>query len=103
MPSRRRPPAVIAIGRFGDLHAGRLWVAGSAAGAVLVGAGERGSAIRSSRRAGSLLASAIVDELSRPLPEHGDSLLKISAFYQLLHAAIAPGSDREGRSHLAEA
>jgi hypothetical protein len=76
----------------------------AAAGAVLMSAiptdrlGERELA-----RAGSLLASAIEDQLSRPLHEHGDSSQKISALYQLLHAAIAHGSEREVLRTFAEA
>ncbi|HEY2908560.1 MAG TPA: hypothetical protein VGJ29_21825 [Vicinamibacterales bacterium] len=76
----------------------------AAAGAVLVSAaasdrlGERELA-----RAGSLLASALEDQLSRPLHEHGDNSHKISALYQLLHAAIARGSEREVLRTFAEA
>ena len=94
--------AVIAVGdrRFA---CNPIVVGGSAAGAVLVGAEETRLGDQELARAGSLLASAIVDELSRPLPEHGDSLHKISAFYQLLHAAIATGSDREVVRTVAEA
>lgn len=78
-------------------------IKGAVAGAVLVGAEEERLGDRELARAGSLLANAIEDELSRPLPEHGDSLHKISAFYQLLHTAIASGSDREVVRTFAEA
>jgi len=76
----------------------------AAAGAVLVSAasserlGERELA-----RAGSLLARALEDQLSRPPHEHGDNSHKISALYQLLHAAIARGSEREVLRTFAEA
>jgi hypothetical protein len=78
-------------------------IGGTVAGAVLVGAEEERLGDQELSRAGSLLASAIEDELSRPSPEHGDSLHKISAFYQLLHDAIASGSDREVVRTFAEA
>jgi len=78
-------------------------MAGTVAGAVLVGAEEARMGDQELVRTGSLLANAIADELSRPSPEHGDSLHKIAAFYQLLHAAIASGSDREVVRTFAEA
>jgi hypothetical protein len=78
-------------------------IAGTVAGAVLVGAEERRLGDQELARAGALLASAIEDELSRPSPDSGDSLHKISAFYQLLHDAIASGSDREVVRTFAEA
>jgi hypothetical protein len=78
-------------------------IGGSVAGAVLVGVEERRLGDQELARASLLLANAIEDELAHPSPEHGDSLHKISAFYQLLHAAIATGSDREVVRTFAEA
>jgi GGDEF domain-containing protein len=76
----------------------------AAAGAVVISASpsER-IGDRELTRTGLLLASAIEDQLSRPLHEHGDSSHKISALYQLLHAAIAQGSEREVLRTFAEA
>jgi len=78
-------------------------IADSVGGAVLVGAEAPRPDDRDLARVGLLLANAIEDELSRLSPEHGDSLHKISAFYQLLHTAIATGSDREVVRTFAEA
>jgi hypothetical protein len=78
-------------------------VGGSVGGAVLVGAEALRLGDRDLARACLLLASSIEDELSRPVAEHADSLHKIAAFYQLLHGAIATGSDREVVRTFAEA
>ena len=78
-------------------------VGGSVGGAVLVGAETLRLCDRDLARAGLLLANSIEDELSRPVAEHTDSLHKIAAFYQLLHTAIASGSDREVVRTFAEA
>jgi hypothetical protein len=78
-------------------------ITGTVAGAVLVGADVERLGERELARAGALLASAIEDELSRTSPEQGGSLHKIAAFYQLLHSAIASGSDREVVRTFAEA
>src|SRR5205823_14282260 len=79
-------------------------IGGAVAGAVLVGADDsQRLGDRELARAGSLIANAIEDEFARPSREAGGSLHKISAFYQLLHAAIASGSDREVVRTFAEA
>jgi len=78
-------------------------VGGVVGGALLVGAETLRLADRDLARAGLLLANCLEDELSHPVVEHADSLHKIAAFYQLLHAAIASGSDREVVRTFAEA
>jgi hypothetical protein len=78
-------------------------VGGAVGGAVVVGAEALRLGDRDLARAGLLLANSIEDELSRPTAEHTDSLHKIAAFYQLLHTAIASGSDREVVRTFAEA
>jgi hypothetical protein len=78
-------------------------VGGNVGGAVLVGAETRRLGERDLARAGLLLANGLEDELSHPVVEHADSLHKIAAFYQLLHTAIASGSDREVVRTFAEA
>jgi hypothetical protein len=70
-------------------------VGGAVGGAVLIGAEPLRLGDRDLARAGLLLANCLEDELSHPVVEHADSLHKIAAFYQLLHTAIASGSDRE--------
>ena len=72
-------------------------------GALLVGAETLRLGDRDLARAGLLLANCLEDELSHPVVEHADSLHKIAAFYQLLHTAIASGSDREVVRTFAEA
>jgi len=78
-------------------------VAGAVGGAVLAGAETARLGDRDLARAGLLLANCLEDELSHPVVEHADSLHKIAAFYQLLHTAIASGSDREVVRTFAEA
>lgn len=76
----------------------------AAAGAVLLTApGDERLGDRELARTGSLLANAIEDQLSRPTHEQRDSSHKISSLYQLLHAAIAHGSEREVLRTFAEA
>ena len=70
---------------------------------MLVGAETLRLGDRDLARAGLLLANCLEDELSHPVVEHADSLHKIAAFYQLLHTAIASGSDREVVRTFAEA
>jgi len=78
-------------------------VSGAVGGALLVGAEILRLGNRDLARAGLLLANCLEDELSHPVVEHADSLHKIAAFYQLLHTAIASGSDREVVRTFAEA
>jgi len=78
-------------------------VGGAVGGALLVGAETLRLGDRDLARAGLLLANCLEDELSHPVVEHADSLHKIAAFYQLLHTAIASGSDREVVRTFAEA
>jgi len=78
-------------------------VGGAVGGAVLVGAETRRLEDRDLARAGLLLANCLEDELSHPVVEHAGSLHKVAAFYQLLHTAIASGSDREVIRTFAEA
>src|SRR6185436_10569713 len=78
-------------------------VGGAVGGAVLAGAETLRLGDRDLARAGLLLANCLEDELSHPVVEHADSLHKIAAFYQLLHTAIASGSDREVVRTFAEA
>ena len=78
-------------------------VGGGVGGAVLVSAEALRLGDRDLARAGLLLANSLEDELSHPVTEHADSLHKIAAFYQLLHTAIASGSDREVVRTFAEA
>jgi hypothetical protein len=78
-------------------------IGGAVGGAVLVGAEASRLGDRDLARAGLLLANSLEDELSHPVAEHADSLHKIAAFYQLLHTAIASGSDREVVRTFAEA
>jgi hypothetical protein len=78
-------------------------VGGAVGGAVLIGAETLRLSDRDLARAGLLLANCLEDELSHPVVEHADSLHKIAAFYQLLHTAIASGSDREVVRTFAEA
>jgi hypothetical protein len=78
-------------------------VGGAVGGAVLAGAETLRLGDRDLARAGLLLANCLEDELSHPVVEHTDSLHKIAAFYQLLHTAIASGSDREVVRTFAEA
>lgn len=78
-------------------------VGGAVGGAVLAGAQTLRLGDRDLARAGLLLANCLEDELSHPVVEHADSLHKIAAFYQLLHTAIATGSDREVVRTFAEA
>ena len=65
----------------------------------------RDAAARRSRSRARRVAprERLEDELSHPVVEHADSLHKIAAFYQLLHTAIASGSDREVVRTFAEA
>jgi hypothetical protein len=78
--------------------------AGVLAGAVLV-ATDVSSRLeeRDVARLGTLLADAIADQLSRPAQEHRGHLHQISALYQLLHTAIATGSEGEVIRTFAEA
>jgi hypothetical protein len=70
--------------------------AGVLAGAVLVATDESSRLEeRDLARLGTLLADAIADQLSRPAQEHRGHLHQISALYQLLHTAIATGSEGE--------
>jgi hypothetical protein len=70
--------------------------AGALAGAVLVATDERSRLEeRDLARLGTLLSDAIADQLSRPAQEHRGHLHQISALYQLLHTAIATGSEAE--------
>jgi hypothetical protein len=70
--------------------------AGVLAGAVLVATDESSRLEeRDVARLGTLLADAIADQLSRPAQEHRGHLHQISALYQLLHTAIATGSESE--------
>jgi hypothetical protein len=78
-------------------------VGGAVGGAVLVGAETLRLDDRDLARAGLLLANCLEDELSHPVVEHAGSLHKVAAFYQLLHSAIASGSDREVVRTFAEA
>jgi hypothetical protein len=78
-------------------------VSGAVGGALLAGAETLRLGNRDLARAGLLLANCLEDELSHPVVEHADSLHKIAAFYQLLHTAIASGSDREVVRTFAEA
>ena len=78
-------------------------VGGAVGGAVLAGAETARLSDRDLARAGLLLANCFEDELSHPVAEHADGLHKIAAFYQLLHTAIASGSDREVVRTFAEA
>jgi hypothetical protein len=78
--------------------------AGAMAGAVLVSTDEQPHLEDGDiARLGALLADAIADQLSRPAQEHRGNLHQISALYQLLHAAIATGSEREVIRTFAEA
>jgi len=78
--------------------------AGSLAGAVLVATDESARLADTDLvRLGSLLADAIADQLARSANEHRGHLHQISALYQLLHAAIATGSEREVIRTFAEA
>jgi hypothetical protein len=78
--------------------------AGALAGAVLLSTDEQPQlADADVARLGALLADAIADQLSRPAQEHRGNLHQISALYQLLHAAIATGSEREVIRTFAEA
>jgi hypothetical protein len=78
--------------------------AGVVAGAVLV-ATDVSSRLeeRDVVRLGTLLAEAIADQLSRPAQEQRGHLHQISALYQLLHTAIATGSESEVVRTFAEA
>jgi GGDEF domain-containing protein len=80
-------------------------MSGTAAAGVVVITAPAGERLgdRELARTGALLANAIEDQLSRPLHERGDSSHKISALYQLFHAAIALGSEREVLRTFAEA
>ncbi|HEX7140309.1 MAG TPA: hypothetical protein VF219_20835 [Vicinamibacterales bacterium] len=70
--------------------------AGVLAGAVLVATDESSRLEeRDVARLGALIADAIADQLSRPAQEHRGHLHQISALYQLLHTAIATGSEAE--------
>jgi hypothetical protein len=74
------------------------------AGAVLVGIDdEAGPAETDIARLAGLLADTIADQLARSAGEHRGNLHQISALYQLLHAAIATGSEREVIRTFAEA
>ncbi len=99
----REMPSVAAAGDV-RLACAPITGAGTFAGAVLV-ATDDGARLADSDilRLGSLLADAIADQLTRPAPEHRGHLHQISALYQLLHAAIATGSEREVIRTFAEA
>ena len=78
--------------------------AGVFAGAVVVGAEEHaGIGDADLVRLAALITDTIVDQLSRSSGEHRGSLHQISALYQLLHAAIATGAEREVIRTFAEA
>src|SRR5689334_2197942 len=78
--------------------------AGVFAGAVVVGAEEHARIGDADLiRLAALIADTIVDQLSRSSGEHRGTLHQISALYQLLHAAIATGSEREVIRTFAEA
>ena len=77
---------------------------GALAGAMLVGTDERSQLEEGDlARLASLLADAIGDQLARPAREPHGHLHQISALYQLLHAAIATGSEAEVIRTFAEA
>jgi hypothetical protein len=78
--------------------------AGTLAGAVLIATDESTRLADSDLlRLGSLIANAIADQLARSSSEHRGHLHQISALYQLLHAAIMTGSEREVIRTFAEA
>jgi hypothetical protein len=78
--------------------------AGALAGAVVVGTDESTRVADADiLRLASLLAEAVADQLARSATEHRGHLHQISALYQLLHAAIATGSEREVIRTFAEA
>jgi hypothetical protein len=78
--------------------------AGVFAGAVLVNTDEDAPLSDGEMiQLAALLADTIVDQLSRSTGEHRGTLHQISALYQLLHTAIATGSEREVIRTFAEA
>jgi hypothetical protein len=99
----RETPSVAAAGNV-RLACAPIVGGGALAGAVLVGTDE-GARVGDADllRLAALLADAIADQLSRPAHEHRGHLHQISALYQLLHAAIATGSEREVIRTFAEA